>query len=316
MNNNICPVCHLTGTVQESIGNTVQYICKRCGTFKLDMIEADNLDVKLSRNSRLRTALSYYICSIQQNQESPPYLSLEVIEKILAIPNLPSPTEQAENLLIWVADQIETPGVFIQIDDLKAPAKIGAKDINGVTFIVDSMIKSGLIINDTRMSMNRSVTLSFEGWDRVDQLRRRTTEGLTAFMAMSFHNFKLMKLYEEYFKVSIKEAGFVIKLLSENLITGLIDEKLRVEIRRAAFIVADLTDGNQGAYWEAGFAEGLGKPVIYICEASVFKNNSTHFDTNHLHTVMWDLSNPKKAAEDLKATIRATLPHLAKMNDD
>jgi nucleoside 2-deoxyribosyltransferase len=48
-------------------------------------------------------------------------------------------------------------------------------------------------------------------------------------------------------------------------------------------VAADLSDDNAGAYWEAGFAEGLGKPVIYICREGV----NTHFDTDHRRTVRW-----------------------------
>jgi len=34
-------------------------------------------------------------------------------------------------------------------------------------------------------------------------------------------------------------------------------QRMRLEIRRSRFAVVDLTHGNRGAYWEAGFAEGL-----------------------------------------------------------
>jgi nucleoside 2-deoxyribosyltransferase len=60
------------------------------------------------------------------------------------------------------------------------------------------------------------------------------------------------------------------------------------EIRMCRFLIADLTCGNQGAYWEAGYAEGLGKPVIYTCNKSYFDKEGTHFDTNHHQTVLWD----------------------------
>ena len=83
-------------------------------------------------------------------------------------------------------------------------------------------------------------------------------------------------------------------LLVQRAKAGSIDERLRVEIRRSRFLIADLTDRNAGAYWEAGFAEGLGKPVIYTCEKSVFEEEKTHFDTNHMHTVLWDFFEPKK----------------------
>ncbi len=48
-----------------------------------------------------------------------------------------------------------------------------------------------------------------------------------------------------------------------------------VQIRDAKFVIADLTHGNDGAYWEAGYAEGLGKPVAYICEKEEFKKRAT-----------------------------------------
>ena len=54
-----------------------------------------------------------------------------------------------------------------------------------------------------------------------------------------------------------------------------------------------------GAYWEAGFAEGLGKPVIYICRAKEGDaEKKTHFDANHRHTVRWDLSTLDETAKN------------------
>jgi nucleoside 2-deoxyribosyltransferase len=88
-----------------------------------------------------------------------------------------------------------------------------------------------------------------------------------------------------------------------------------VEIRTSRFLIADLTHENRGAYWEAGFAEGLGKPVIYTCEKSKFGVQKTHFDTNHHETVVWEKENLSEAAEKLKVTIRATLPDEAVMTD-
>ena len=91
---------------------------------------------------------------------------------------------------------------------------------------------------------------------------------------------------------------------------------MRAEIQSSDFLIADLTHDNFGAYWEAGYAEGLGKPVIYTCEKSKFANASTHFDTNHHLTIKWDLGEPESAGNDLVATIRATLPRLARLADD
>lgn len=84
------------------------------------------------------------------------------------------------------------------------------------------------------------------------------------------------------------------------------------------FLIAELTQGDHGVYWEAGFAEGLGKPVIYTCEKFYFNEKKTHFDTNNLHTVLWEDDKDKldEAAKQLKITIRATLPDEAKLEDE
>jgi nucleoside 2-deoxyribosyltransferase len=90
-------------------------------------------------------------------------------------------------------------------------------------------------------------------------------------------------------------------------------------IRTSRFLVCDVTHGNRGAYWEAGFAEGLGKPVIYTCRRDVFDDrtheNHPHFDASHWVTVPWDPADPAGAARKLKDTVRATLPSEAILSD-
>jgi len=158
-------------------------------------------------------------------------------------------------------------------------------------------------------------TLSFEGWDYYENLKHGRAIYRKAFMAMKFGDPTLDKIVSDIFKPNIKQAGFELIKLDDYPKAGLIDDRLRVEIQSSDFIIADLTHDNQGAYWEAGYAEGLGKPVIYTCEKKKFEKVKTHFDTNHHLTIIWDKNNPDEAGEALKATIRATLPQLAKLED-
>jgi nucleoside 2-deoxyribosyltransferase len=134
-------------------------------------------------------------------------------------------------------------------------------------------------------------------------------------MAMAFGNETLNRVFVEYLKPASEAAGFRLVRIDEGPSAGLIDVRLQNEIRTSRFLVADLTDRNPGAYWEAGFAHGLGLPVIYTCEADAFEKKGTHFDTNHFHTIKWDAGNPAEAASRLRDTIRATLPEEAKLGD-
>ena len=142
-------------------------------------------------------------------------------------------------------------------------------------------------------------------------------------MAMKFGDPKLDDVYFRCFKPAVEQTGFYLVRIDEEPKAGSIDNRLRVEILTARFIIADLTYGNQGAYWEAGFAEGLGKPVIYTCEEKFFHRKDphveaggVHFDTNHQLVIVWDENELQEAAEMLKATIRATLSEDAKLKDD
>ena len=66
-----------------------------------------------------------------------------------------------------------------------------------------------------------------------------------------------------------------------------------------------------------GFAEGLGKPVIYTCEASVLDHldRKPHFDTNHYLTIEWHADDRAQEIKELKAAIRETLPEEATLED-
>ena len=107
---------------------------------------------------------------------------------------------------------------------------------------------------------------------------------------------------------AVKETGFELYRLDDRPRPGLIDNRMRVEIRAARFLVCDLTDENRGAYWESGFAEGAGKPVFYICEKTKFSEARTHFDTEHMQTIRWEETDPASAAEELKAAIHNEFP--------
>lgn len=134
-------------------------------------------------------------------------------------------------------------------------------------------------------------------------------------MAMGYTNARALEAFEKCFIPAVAATGFELRRLDQKPTAGLIDNRMRVELRRARFVVSDLSDENRGAYWEAGFAEGLGRPVFYTCEASKFEASKSHFDTEHMLTVKWNLADLDGAREELKAAIRNTFPTEAKQDD-
>ncbi|WP_158934066.1 hypothetical protein [Burkholderia sp. S171] len=176
------------------------------------------------------------------------------------------------------------------------------------------------IDRDNDAGGNLVLRLKMDGWIRYEAAKRLQIDSRTAFMAMQFDP-DLLRIVDEYFKPAVARAGFELKLLTDNQPAGLIDDQLRVALRTARFVIADLTHANNGAYWEAGFAEGLGRPVIYTCRRSEWNEidergrRKVHFDTSHLVTIIWSPDDLQDAATKLTATIRATLPSEARMSD-
>jgi nucleoside 2-deoxyribosyltransferase len=86
----------------------------------------------------------------------------------------------------------------------------------------------------------------------------------------------------------------------EDLVTS-----IKREIRGSLFLIADLTDERQSCYFEAGFAEALSKPVIYIASKnSVMKPGTPtkiHFD---IHMNVQFFTNLNELKEKLTAVIK------------
>ena len=309
-----CPIC-LSKLAKSAFLDepATSYDCPRCGVFELSW----ELAVGLSNEdlSATQRAIASHAVRRMQSRRRTPRLLMATWDRILETSTLPNPSSQAQNLLEFLGNEAQAPGHSVDLRYLEAAAIVGALDTEGVMFILDALQKKELIVANSGAEAT-SVRLSYSGWQSFEQLTRGQAAGRKAFMAMSYSNEELERVFLDHFKPAAQRAGFVLSRLDDEPRAGSIDNRMRVEIRASQFIVADLTDTNPGAYWEAGYAEGLGKPVIYSCEQGVWESEGTHFDTAHLQTVIWDADDAEKAGRDLLATIRATLPEIAIVSDD
>ncbi len=76
------------------------------------------------------------------------------------------------------------------------------------------------------------------------------------------------------------------------------------EIRKSLFMVADFTENRGGVYFEAGYAQGLGIPVIWTCRHD--HKDRLHFDTRQYNHILW--TDEIDLFEQLRRRIEATIP--------
>lgn len=231
--------------------------------------------------------------------------------KILATP-LPTMPEQVDNLILFLGD---IRGNDVRMRNEACGSLLGSYSLHELDQVIKHVSDQGWATAHFDASVITWRELLIEGWRYYEELKKGKIDSKHAFMAMKFGNGKLRKILDKHFKPAVEQAGFDLRTLDENPKAGLIDNRMLVEIQTAAFVVADLSHDNRGAYFEAGYAMGLGKPVIFTCARKVWERGGIHFDTNHYFTIKWDMKSAQAAAEDLKNTIRATLPDKAKMQD-
>lgn len=315
-----CPVCQLEQKNESKLFIDSPWSvffrpieCMNCGKFLLEQNAVYALE-EGRYNLKQRALLSHNI-SKRQKKDWTWEIQIKEIEDSLYSSKLPSVTELAENIIFWIGEQSSGFGAEVNFNVSHALAKVGAIDDTGFVKVLDHLKKDGLIVSDYVVwGDTLTFSLSFRGWQKYEELQRGKTDSRTAFMAMKFGNPLCDDFYKIKLKSAVEETGFSLHRLDESPKAGLIDDHLRVSIRNARFLIVDLTEQNNGAYWEAGFAEGLGKPVIYTCHEEHYKD--IHFDTNHLLTIKWHPEKYEMAIRNVKATIRNTFPSEAIMEVD
>jgi hypothetical protein len=239
---------------------------------------------------------------------------------------LATPSEQARNLIVWIGSHRDDgcdPAMEVTISTPELASIVGGRNKDtSMQYLIQHCIAKRWVEDRDETHERHQVglfilRLTFDGWMHFEDLMRVKVESRSAFMAMAFSDQRLNQVYAECFVPAVGDAGFKLRRLDEGQGAGLIDDQLRVAVRTSKFLVVDLSTGNRGAYWEAGFAEGLGKPVIYVCEEAVLNHDDhsqrPHFDTNHLVTVKWSIDHLEQARFNLTATVRNTFPTEATM---
>ena len=125
-----------------------------------------------------------------------------------------------------------------------------------------------------------------------------------AFVAMWFDP-RMNDAYEQGIKLGIKDAGYKPLRIDREPDVNKIDDEIIAGIRKSRFLVADFTQGDDGArggvYFEAGFALGLDLRVIYTCRRDMV--DKLAFDTRQYNHILWD--TPKDLRLNLKNRIEA-----------
>lgn len=148
----------------------------------------------------------------------------------------------------------------------------------------------------TAPTMDPEWIITPAGWDRIAEIGTKAHVATDlVFVAMAFDP-ALSAAWIDGLRPGIAAAGYRPERVDTGHHNGRIDDRIMAMIREAWFVVVDVTTQNRGAYFEAGFALGLDRQVIWSIREDDLAN--VHFDTRQFNHIVW--SDPA----DLRDKIR------------
>ncbi len=144
--------------------------------------------------------------------------------------------------------------------------------------------------------------ISPAGWSFIASLQKPNHDSPFAFVAMNF-DVAMLDLRRQGLVAGVEAAGYQALLIDEKDFDNDVVDEILTDIRRSRFVVADFTGKRSGVYFEAGFAQGLGIPVIRTCLYDECED--LHFDVNHYPFILWRVGGYAELRTRLQQRVEA-----------
>lgn len=191
------------------------------------------------------------------------------------------------------------------------------------TFVETAINQGYLDYRGSTLDSSYSCHLTIPGHLYLDRLGFQLSDSDQIFVAMWFNN-ATSPIYEKAMKPAIENAGYKAMRIDEEPHNEKICDQIIAEVRKSKAVIADITCGlatpeswskkklvgspRGGVFYEAGFAHGLGLPVIWTVNQEIADiENVSHFDVRQYNQIRWDVGNLDQARVEIQNRIEATL---------
>ena len=310
-----CVICgHEVSSLPSGPPNQPRFECPVCGTYRLAEYAAQRIYEVVFFGGRTTPALfdKHHLLSASiRNQfevSGGQEVYIETLDQLLASSRPPaSPFESVDRILIHVSRKSERAGAEVSLrPSVDYPVAV-AKDPEEFEYFIQLAEQLGLLAT-RRSDGNAQIGVRFlpRGWERLLQLTPHQPDLRRAFVAMAL-NAEMLPIFDNGFAPALQDLGLEVVLVSRIEHNEKIDDRIIVEIRRSGLVVADFTGQRQNVYFEAGFAMGLGRYLVFACRAGA--EADLHFDIRQYDHVVWnDAADLRRKLHD---RIAATIPGLS-----
>lgn len=219
------------------------------------------------------------------------HLDSETLARAMRWPLL-NVTARANRLLSYLAGICPFVGMQKKVSPIEyglARANAGALRNLELNFMLNFLAADHLIeMNHRPDGELDSFYIEPAGYRHLERLSEPGSDKVQGFIAMWFDR-SLDDVVERGFAPAIAQAGWSPLRIDQKDHANRVDDEIIGEIRRSRFVVCDFTSERDkargGVYFEAGFAYGLGIPVIWTCRHDLI--DQVHFDTRQFNHITW-----------------------------
>lgn len=181
---------------------------------------------------------------------------------------------------------------------------------NGVKYMLDYLKTKKYVSFDRDDEGVYNIQIMPDGLSRIDKFQQSNVDNRKIFVAMEFGE-KTDSLYSAI-KQGIEDAGYISVRIDKEEHNKYIPLEILRQIQECRLMVADLSDKNNGVYFEEGYAVGLNKEVIQICRKKQTEDENSnvdklplHFDVAQKNTILFD--EESEVSDKLRKRILATI---------
>jgi len=299
-----CPICGLEDQKAQKSdrGERLSLECARCGKFTIT-----NTAANTAKSRGLSPKLSAWVRSLKEYGSEAPTIDRKALEEIQAA--LPAYRVSEKQLLLMRALERKTdfPGrPVVATPRFDYPLAWAASE-EEFKYLIRSLIERNLVRRidgpaDLKDSFTYDLEITADGWDFLDEHARPSVMSDQVFVAMSFSD-DLKSAWEVGIRPALTKAGFKPHRVDAQPHIDKIDTKIIAEIKNSRFLVVDVTEQKQGVYFEAGYAIGLGLPVVWCVRSDDLEK--VHFDTRQYNHIVW--KNEQDLADQLHLFVTAII---------
>ena len=324
-----CLICNTENVVElPNFGDYKHFECSVCTEYKISGTALASQGGINSFDQDQKAVLCSIVYDYYKNKQEPFFIKSGNVNSELINAQRKNPAEILNRLVEFLYEDKYQLG-YVTISDFEFYPILQTFNKHAIKGYFEELNEQKITKDFSSIPNQYQGCLTLKGFEVYEELKKGKAKSNQVFMALQYNNEPAANFYKNSLIPALEEFKLDLKDLRDlSKMDDLLVAQMEAEIRQSKFLIADITPlkhekcpdiniHNANVYWEAGFARGLGKPVLLLCEASKFEK--LPFDTGGFLHVQYDLSSEEKiedAIKEIKAKIYNTFPNELRLLDN